>query len=132
FVFVPLTTLAMATLPQREIGNASGVYNLMRNTGGSVGIAIMTTLLARNQQFHQAVLMANINEYNPAFQQTFNQLKSTFMLQTDAVTATQQAYQAIYGMVSQQAAVLAYIDDFWILALLCFLCVPAGFLFQRV
>ena len=132
FVFVPLTTLSMATLPQDQIGNASGIYNLMRNTGGSVGIAIMTTLLARGQQVHQVALMANVNEYNPAFQQTFAQLKANFMIYADPVTATQQAYQAIYGMVSQQAAVLAYIDDFWLLAMLCLLCVPAGFFFKRV
>src|SRR5882757_883471 len=52
FVFVPLTTMSMVTLPQDQIGNASGIYNLMRNTGGSIGIAIMTTLLVRNQQVH--------------------------------------------------------------------------------
>src|SRR5580765_265671 len=101
FVFVPLTTMSMATLPQDQIGNASGIYNLMRNTGGSVGIAIMTTLLARNQQVHQATLMANVNEYNPAFQETFAQLKANFMVYADPVTATQQAYQAIYGLVAQ-------------------------------
>jgi DHA2 family multidrug resistance protein len=132
FVFVPLTTMTMATLPQQEIGNASGVYNLMRNTGGSIGIAIMTTLLARYQQVHQSVLTAYTNEYNPAFQQTFNQLKATFSLQSDPVTAAQQAYQAIYGMVARQAAVLAYIDDFWLLTGLCLLCIPAGFLFAKV
>jgi DHA2 family multidrug resistance protein len=132
FVFVPLTTMTMATLPQEQIGNASGIYNLMRNTGGSIGIAIMTTLLARNQQLHQTILTANINEYNPAFQQLFAQLKANFMISSDAVTATQQAYQAIYGMVLRQASVLAYIDDFWLLTVLCGLCIPAGFLFKRV
>src|SRR5471032_3377985 len=89
FVFVPLTTLSMATLPQDQIGNASGIFNLMRNTGGSVGIAIMTTLLARNGQRHQNDLMANINDYNPAFQQMFAQLKAGFMAHADPVTATQ-------------------------------------------
>src|SRR3982751_1366741 len=64
FVFVPLTTMSMATLPQEEIGNASGVYNLMRNTGGSVGIAIMTTLLARNAQIHQSVLTTHTTPYD--------------------------------------------------------------------
>ena len=132
FVFVPLTTMTMSTLPQDQIGNASGIYNLMRNTGGSIGIAIMTTLLQRNMQIHQNFLMANINEYNPAFQQRFAELKAGFLAMSDPVTATQQAYQAIYGMVLQQAAVLAYIDDFWILTVLCGLCIPAGFLFKRV
>ncbi|MEP6849309.1 MAG: DHA2 family efflux MFS transporter permease subunit, partial [Acidobacteriota bacterium] len=132
FVFVPLTTMTMATLPQDQIGNASGIYNLMRNTGGSIGIAVMTTLLQRYAQVHQNYLMANINEYNPAFQELFERLKAGFMVQSDPVTATQQAYQTIYGMVLQQASVLSYIDDFWILTVLCAVCIPAGFLFKKV
>jgi DHA2 family multidrug resistance protein len=132
FVFVPLTTMTMATLPQQEIGNASGIYNLMRNTGGSIGIAIMTTLLVRNAQVHQSVLMTNINEYNPAYQQLFAQIRSGFLASSDPVTATQQAYQTIYGLVVRQAAVLSYIDDFVLLTALCALCIPAGFLFKRV
>ncbi|MFT3743639.1 MAG: DHA2 family efflux MFS transporter permease subunit [Pyrinomonadaceae bacterium] len=132
FVFVPLTTLSMATLPQQQIGNASGIYNLMRNTGGSIGIAIMTTLLARNGQRHQNDLMANINECNPAFQQMFAQLKAGFMASVDPVTATQMAYQSVYGIVLKQASVLAYIDDFWMLTILCAVCIPAGFLFKKV
>ena len=99
FVFVPLTTLTMGTLSNTEIGNASGIYNLMRNTGGSLGIAAMTTFLARGAQVHQAALMPNMNEYNPAFQKTFEQIKNSLLANTDAVTASQQAYQAIYGMV---------------------------------
>ena len=132
FVFVPLTTMTMSTLPQDQIGNASGIYNLMRNTGGSVGIAIMTTLLARNQQIHMNVLSSHTTEYDPAFQVMFAQLKATFMQTMDPVTAAQMAYQTIYGMVVKQAAVLAYIDDFWIMTVLCVLCIPAGFLFKRV
>ncbi len=132
FVFVPLTTMTMATLPQDQIGNASGIYNLMRNTGGSVGIAIMTTLLARNQQIHQTVLSSHTTQYDPAFQAMFAQLKANFMQTMDPVTATQMAYQTIYGMVVKQAAVLAYLDDFWLLTILCGICIPAGFLFKRV
>src|SRR5690606_18965897 len=79
FVFVPLTTMTMSTLPQDQIGNASGIYNLMRNTGGSVGIAIMTTLLARNSQVHLNYLSAHTNQYNPGFQAVFNQMKAAFM-----------------------------------------------------
>jgi DHA2 family multidrug resistance protein len=132
FVFVPLTTMSMATLPQSEIGNASGIYNLMRNTGGSVGIAIMTTLLARNAQIHQAVLTTHTTQYDPAFQQMFEQIKSALMATMDAYSATQQAYATIYRMVVRQAAVLAYLDNFRLMAFLCFLCVPAAFVFKRV
>jgi DHA2 family multidrug resistance protein len=132
FVFVPLTTMAMATLPQEQIGNASGIYNLMRNTGGSIGIAIMTTLLARNAQVHQAVLTTHTSEYDPAFQAAFQQIKTTLMATMDPASATQQAYATMYGMVVRQAAVLSYIDNFRLLAILCMLCVPAAFLFKRV
>ncbi|MBV9242747.1 MAG: DHA2 family efflux MFS transporter permease subunit [Acidobacteria bacterium] len=132
FVFVPLTTLSMSTLPNEQIGNASGIYNLMRNTGGSVGIAIMTTLLARNAQVHQSVLAAYTDPYNPTFQQYLQQIQSGFTGMFDPATATQVAYARIYQMVAQQAAVLAYLDDFRILAVLCILCIPAGFLFKAV
>jgi len=132
FVFVPLTTMSMATLPQDQIGNASGIYNLMRNTGGSIGIAIMTTMLARNAQVHQAVLTTHTTPYDPAFQQMFEQIKASLMTQMDAASATQQAYAEIYGLVVRQASALAYIDDFKILTFLCLLCIPGGFLFKKV
>lgn len=132
FVFVPLTTITMGTLSNSEIGNASGIYNLMRNTGGSLGIAAMTTFLARGSQVHQAALMPNTSEYNPAFQQAFEQTRNNLLAQFDPVTATQQAYQIIYGTVVRQAAVLSYIDNFKLLAFLCFAAVPTVFLFKKV
>lgn len=132
FVFVPLTTMTMATLPQDQIGNASGIYNLMRNTGGSIGIAIMTTFLARNAQVHQAYLTNHTTEYDPAFQQMFQQIRAGLMQQMDVVSATQQAYATVYGIVVKQAMVLSYLDNFRLLAILCMLCVPAAFIFKRV
>lgn len=132
FVFVPLTTMSVATLPQREIGNATGVYNLMRNTGGSFGIAIMTTLLMRGQQFHQAVLTEHANQYNPAFQHAVEQIRQGIAVGLDPVTGTSQAYGLIYQLIVRQAAVLAYNDIFWLLTMLCCLCIPAVVLFKRV
>jgi DHA2 family multidrug resistance protein len=132
FVFVPLTTAAMGTLSNEQMGNASGVFNLMRNTGGSIGIAAMTTLLARGVQTHQAAMASHITPYDPAFQQRFQQLRQAFAAHSDPVTATQQAYGAIYGTVARQATVLSYIDNFRILSFLCLLCIPASFLFKRV
>jgi len=132
FVFVPLTTMTMSTLPNEQIGNASGIYNLMRNTGGSVGIAVMTTLLTRNMQIHTNDLMANINDYSIAFRQTFDQIYNGYLPMFGTETARQMAFAAINGMVAAQASVLAYIDDFRILTALCVLCIPAGFLFKAV
>ena len=105
----------------------------MRNSGGSIGISLLAFLLTRGGQVHQSYLMERVNQYNTAFQRTFEQLKTGFMAQGgDAVTATQQAYAAIYGMVVKQAMVMSYLDCFWLLTVLCALCIPAAFLFKRV
>ena len=128
FVFVPLTTLAMGTLSNQQMGNASGIYNLMRNTGGSFGIAAMTSFLARGAQTHQAALAPNLSEYNPAFQDLVARVQQNL----GSGATVEQAYGVIYSMTVKQAAVLAYIDDFRLLAFLCILCVPAALLFKRV
>ena len=132
FVFVPLTTMAMGTLPNEQMGNASGVFNLMRNTGGSIGIAAVTTMLARGGQIHQAAMVSHLTPYDPMFQQRMQQLTSAMAAQSDSVTGAQQAYGAVYGTLVKQATLMSYIDDFRLLAFLCVLCVPVVFLFKRV
>jgi DHA2 family multidrug resistance protein len=127
FVFVPLTTMAMGTLSNEQISNASGIYNLMRNTGGSIGIAAMTTFLARGAQTHQAALAPNLSPYNPAFQDMVQRVQESL-----GGASVEQAYGVIYGMLVKQAAVLSYIDNFRLLAFLCLICAPAAFLFKRV
>jgi DHA2 family multidrug resistance protein len=128
FIFVPLTTMALGTLSNEQMGNASGVFNLMRNTGGSVGIATVTTLLARGAQVHQAAMVAHLTPYDPAFQQRLGQMAA----RGGAGVATQQAYAGIYGILVRQATLLSYIDIFRVLSFLCVLCVPAALLFERV
>ncbi len=132
FVFVPLTTLSVATLPQRDIGNATGVYNLMRNTGGSIGIAVMTTLLVRSQQVHLSVLTEHANQYNPAFLQAVAAIQKALGGGSGPGTDASNAYALIYQLIARQAAVLAYNDVFWILTVLSALCVPAVILFKKV
>jgi MFS transporter, DHA2 family, multidrug resistance protein len=132
FVFVPLTTTAMGTLSNEQMGNASGVYNLMRNTGGSIGIAAMTTMLSRGGQIHQAAMVSHLTPYDPAFQQRMQQIQSALATQMNASAAQQQAYATIYGTAARQAMVMSYIDNFRILAFLCVICIPLVFFFKRV
>ncbi len=132
FVFVPLTTMAMGTLTNEQMGNASGVFNLMRNTGGSIGIAAMTTMLSRGVQVHQAAMVSHLTPYDPAFQQSMQRITGAMATQSDPVTAGQQAAGVMYGTLLRQASVMSYIDNFRLLAFLCLLCVPAVFLFRRV
>src|SRR5712671_4695609 len=96
FIFVPLTTMALGTLSNEQMGNASGVFNLMRNSGGSIGIATVTTLLARGAQAHQAAMVSHLTPYDPAFQQRVQALTGTLSTQAGSA-ASQQAYGAIYG-----------------------------------
>jgi DHA2 family multidrug resistance protein len=124
FIFVPLTTLAMGTLRKREMGNATGIYNLMRNIGGSVGIAVVTTLLARGAQVHQSILVGHLSAANPAFQQELGALQQ-------GVT-TQQAYGLIYTELIRQSTLLAYMDNFRLLAGLTLATLPLILFFQRV
>ena len=131
FVFVPLTTMAMGTLANDQIGNASGVFNLMRNTGGSLGIAAVTTMLARGTQTHQAAMVAHLTPYDPAFQERVHQLAGAATPGVSAAPSA-QTYGAIYGTLVKQATLLSYIDNFRLLAFLCLLCIPAVFLFKRV
>lgn len=127
FIFVPLTTMALGTLSNEQMGNASGVFNLMRNTGGSVGIATVTTLLARGIQTHQAMMVSHLTPYDPAFQERVRQLGGG-----GSMVGTQRAFAGIYGILVRQATVLSYIDIFRLLAFLCVICVPATLLFARV
>ena len=69
FIFVPLTTATMSQLRQREIGSGTGLYNLMLNIGGSIGIALVTTMIARGAQAHQALMVGHLTPTDPAFTQ---------------------------------------------------------------
>ena len=86
----------MSQFGQQQIGNASGLYNLMRNLGGSIGIAFVTTMLARGAQAHQALMVGHLTPTDPAFAQQLAAAKAVLAHQTDPVTATRQAYNAVY------------------------------------
>ena len=132
FVFVPLTILATGTLTNEQIGNATGIFNLMRNIGGSFGIAGVTTMLARNAQVHQAMLLSHLTPYDAAFQQRLHELTSGLAAHSDPITATQTAYGVIYQAVVEQANLLSYLDAFRLLAFLCLLACLAPLFFAKV
>jgi DHA2 family multidrug resistance protein len=133
FIFVPLTTMTMGRLPKEEIGNAAGIYNLMRNIGGSIGIASITTFLVRGSQVHQRYLAADVTSRNPAVGHVLQGFESRFYMQgADAYTAHHKALGELYGMVRQQAALLAYVDNFRLLGYLALLCIPLALLFHGV
>jgi DHA2 family multidrug resistance protein len=133
FIFVPLTTMTLSRLRKEEMGNATGIYNLMRNIGGSIGIATVTTLLVRGSQAHQSYLAANLTPGSPATARMLQGLGARFFhAGASALTAHQEALGALYRSAQQQAAVLSYADNFRLLAYLSLACMPLVLLFQRV
>ncbi len=113
FIFVPLTTITNNAIPNERIGNATSLFNLMRNIGASIGISMVETVQFRTQQTHINRLSAHVNPESLTAQQMFQGLKSYFISQgSNASTASHQAYLAMWGTVQQQAAMLSYNDTF--------------------
>jgi MFS transporter, DHA2 family, multidrug resistance protein len=130
-LFVPLTTITMDPIPRESMGNATSMFNLMRNIGGSLGIAVATTLLARRQQIHTSVLGAHVDVYSPQARALLEQLRAAFMARgADLATATQQARAAVFGLVQRQAAMLSFTDVFRLMALLFVCLLPLLFLMK--
>ena len=131
FVFVPLTTVTLSRLRKQEMGNATGIYNLMRNIGGSVGIATVTTMLVRGSQIHQSTLAADAGSSLASGLARGLQAR-LFSQGADMVTAQHKALGMIYRSVQQQSALMAYADNFRLIAILALACIPLLLLFQRV
>jgi DHA2 family multidrug resistance protein len=125
FLFIPLMALAMARISPEKMGNATSIFNLMRNIGGSVGIATMTTFLARRSQVHQNHLVAHVRAGSPQTYQMLEGMKRNFFLHGfDPVTASHKAYAAVYGMVQQHAAMLAFVEAFWVMGVVFLMMIP--------
>jgi len=131
FIFVPLTTATVAYLRQDQMGNATGLYNLMRNIGGSLGIALVTTMLARHAQIHQAMMVAHTTPYDPAFMHQLAATQAALAAHGDPVAATTQARHLLYGKVLQQASLWAFVDNFRLFGLFCLACIPLVFRFKK-
>src|SRR5213593_1685660 len=124
FIFVPLSTLTLATVRRDKLVNATAVYSMSRNIGGSVGIAVITTVLAQRSQFHQTTLGSHVTAWDPATRERLAQWASHFVTAgSDTFTAERQAVVMLYRETVAQAQLLAYADDFWILAVM-FAAVP--------
>ena len=132
FIFVPLTIATMSQLRQRQIGSATGLYNLMLNIGGSVGIAFVTTMIARGAQTHQALMVGHMTPTDPVFMQQLHAAQAMFALHSDPVTAARQAQAFFYNVLNQQARLWAFVDAFRAFGLLVLCCIPLIFLFKRI
>ena len=128
-LFVPLTTLAMADLKGPELGQGAGLNNMMRQLGGSFGIAALTTVIHIRQFEHRNNLLSNINPYNNAFVDRLNLLTHGFMAKGKSFAdATHMAYQAIEGAVIRQSLLLTYNDAYLLSGLIMLFSIPLLYL----
>ena len=131
-LFVPLTTISMDAIPREKMGNATSLFNLMRNIGGSIGIATTGTLLARHSQATTAMLGANITAYDPASQSMLSGLRASFMAAgADAATATARANAALFATVQRQATMVSFVGIFQLLGVLFVALIPLVMLMKR-
>jgi MFS transporter, DHA2 family, multidrug resistance protein len=131
-LFVPLTTATMDPIRKEEMGNATSMFNLMRNIGGSVGIASATTYLFRQQQIQTHLLGAHVTPYSPQAQEMLHGLQGALTARgSDPVTAANQAYGTVWGLVQRQASMIAFVNTFRAMALVFILVIPFLLLMKR-
>lgn len=132
FLFVPLSTVTFGFIHRNQMGTGTGLFNLMRNIGGSVGIAGVTTMLARRTQYHQARLVESTSPYNPVFQQWLHDATAALVAKGHSYLASQKIALGItYGIIQRQAAAMAFVDTFWLLGVIMLALIPVIFIMRR-
>jgi len=131
-LFVPLSTVTMTPIPKEQMGTATSLFSLMRNLGGSLGIANVTAYVSRHQQIHTNYLVAHVNPYNPQSNLMLNGMQRTMEVHgSGPVISMQQSYAQMWGLVQRQAGILSYIDAFHVLAAIFVFLIPLVFIMKR-
>ncbi len=132
FLFVPIQTISYSGVPVQKYNQVSGIMNLSRNMGADIGIAFVTTLIARRSQTHQANLAAQTTAFNPAYQVKLDGIaRALEHAGSTSVVAAQQATAAMYRQLLQQATQLAYLDALWLLGVATAIMVPIAWIAKR-
>src|SRR5271157_5987013 len=132
FLFIPINVAAFAYVPKEKTNMGTGIINLARNIGASVGIATVTTMLERRTQFHMAHLIEHVNPFSAAYHKTLVSLTGGFMTGgLSAPGAASRAQGMIYSMVQRQATMLAFLDNFKMLGVIFFAVIPILLLMKK-
>jgi MFS transporter, DHA2 family, multidrug resistance protein len=132
FLFIPINVAAFAFVPKEKTNMGTGIINLARNIGASVGIATVTTMLERRTQFHMGQLMERVNAMSAAVRNTLNGFSAVLISNgATAPEAANRAHGMIYGMVQKQAAMLAFVDNFKMLGVIFFAVIPVLLFLKR-
>ncbi len=133
FLFIPLTTLTLSSIPKREMGNATSAYNLLRNLGGSVGIAFSTTIFGRRAQMHQSHLSEHLTWLDRGFNEAIGRGRMLIGhgMPELAASADRTTMGRLYGQLVRQATMMGFNDAFFLLSMLMFAILPLVLLLKR-
>src|SRR5690349_12814620 len=132
FLFIPINVAAFAYVPKEKTNMGTGIINLARNVGASVGIATVTTMLDRRAQFHMVRLTERANELSAAYHNMLNGIQLRLVSAgSTAANASAQAHGMIYGTIQRQAAMLAFLDNFKMLGIMFLVVIPILVLMRR-
>jgi DHA2 family multidrug resistance protein len=132
-IMITLTNFAVNGIPPQLLGSASGMFNMMRNLGGSVGIAVLATLVTNREHLHSARVGEAVSLYDPATQARLDQLAQNFASKgADLASAQDMAIKALDNVVRRDSFVMAYNDAFLILGIALFSCVAIVWLSKKV
>jgi len=124
-LFIPITTLSLSTLKGQQIGQGAAFTGMMRQLGGSFGVASITTFLARQNMTHRSDLVSSLNVNSAIVQQRVTGMQHSFMGKgITADDALKTGYKTLDYMVTKQAAVLSYMDAFLYLGVMFLICIP--------
>lgn len=128
-LFVPLTALALGSLQPKDLAQGTGLNNMMRQLGGSFGIAMITTFIHLRQGHHRSNLLSHVNVYDPAFNERYQNIYNYFLSKgQNAVQAQSLSYKAIEGAVIKQTYLMSYMDSFWFVGVFFIFCIPLLYL----
>jgi DHA2 family multidrug resistance protein len=132
FLFIPINVAAFAYVPKEKSNMGTGIINLARNIGASVGIATVTTMLDRRTQFHQARLMDHVNGFSAAYHNTLQGTQTKLVAAGSTIAhANAQAQAMIYGTIQRQAVMLSFLDNFKMLGIVFFAIIPILLLMKK-
>ena len=132
-IIIPLTTLTLSRMKKEQMGNATSIFNLVRNIGGSFGVAISTTILTRRAQFHQARLIDHLTPFDMTYAISSSQASQALQQRgLEPGVSVQGGLGAIYEQVIREASMMSFNDVFYLLSVMLVLTVPLVFFMRRI
>lgn len=132
-MFLPMSMATFGAVPVKDVSKATGLYNLTRQMGGSIGIAVLTTVLSSRTAFHRAVLVEKLGSSDAATAERLQVMTHGFMAKgVDAASAHGQALTVLDGSVNMQASIMSFADSFWLVAMVFLVTMPLILLLGKV